>query len=271
LELGRFLVKEYLDERNNDTLSRWLLHAIAERIAKIEQSKGTADSLRVENETIELILKLWAHRAVGPRGADPLKRYDPVLKAFRSLLPGANPWESREAGRNDRLAYELYRSLTMLTLSLLRVGLDLSEKRSAKERALHNKFLPANEAAVLLQFEQIENLVYSSDRSVEPAVNDSESGAAILDVSEAVRSWAERTVELSQEILTMFKNVSISREITDNVRKVRDNAKPPTMKAPTEKSKIQRSRSAFSGTVKQTPKKTVSKKSGKAPSKKNRK
>ena len=271
MELGRFLVKEYLDDRNNDTLSRWLLHAIAERIAKAEQSKKTADASRIEDEAIELILKLWTHRAVGPKGADPLRKYDRVLKAFRSLLPGANPWESREAGRNDRLAAELYQSLTMLTLALLMVGVDPSEKRSAEERALHNEFLPANQAAILLQFEQIEDLSYSSDRSNEPAVGDSEPGAGVLDVSEAVRSWAERTIELSQEVLTMFKEVSIPRKSTDNVRKVREKAKSPTVKAPKEKSKIQISRPAVSSTAKQTPKKTVNKESAKAPSNKNQK
>lgn len=268
MELGRFLVKEYLDDRNNDTLSRWLLHAIAERIAKTEQSKETADASRIEGEAIELILKLWAHRTVGPRGADPFTKYDRVLKAFRSLLPGANPWESREAGRNDRLAAELYRNLTMLTLSLLLVGLDPSEKRSTEARALHNEFLPVNEAAVLLQFEQIENFFHSSDRSAEPTVDDSEAGAAVLDVAEVVRSWAERTAELSQEVLTMFKDVSILRKRTENVRKVRDKAKLQTVKVPKDKSKPQRSRPADSRTVKQTPKKTVSKKSSKARSKK---
>jgi len=268
LELGRFLVKEYLDDRNNDTLSRWLLHAIAERIAKTEQSKETDHASRIEGEAIELILKLWAHRAVGPRGADPLTRYDRVLKAFRSLLPGANPWESREAGRNDRLAAELYRNLTMLTLSLLLVGLDPSEKRSAEERALHNKFLPASEAAVLLQFEQIENFFYSSDRSAEPTVGDSDSVGAVLDVAEAVRSWAQRTVELSQEVLKMFKDVSIPRKRTGNLRKFRDKAKSPTVKAPKEKPNRQRSRRADSSTAKETPKKAVSKKSAKTRSKK---
>lgn len=271
MELGRFLAKEYLDDRNNDTLSRWLLHAIAERIAKAEESKGTDDAPRIEGEAIELILKLWTHRAVGPKGADPLRKYDRVLKAFRSLLPGANPWESREAGRNDRLAAELYRSLTMLTLALLMVGVDPSEKRSAEERALHNEFLPANQAAILLQFEQIENLFYSSDRSTEPELGDSRSGAGVLDVSEAVRSWAERTIELSQEVLTMFKDISISRKSTDNVRKVQEKAKSPTVKAPKERLNIQKSRPVVSSTAKQTPKKAVSKKSATSPSKKNQK
>lgn len=271
MELGRFLVKEYLDDRNNDTLSRWLLHAIAERIAKTEQSRETDDAPRFEGEAIELILKLWAHRAVGPRGADPLTKYDRVLKAFRSLLPGANPWESREAGKNDRIAAELYRSLTMLTLSLLLVGLDPSETRSAEARALHNEFLPANEAAVLLQFEQIENLFRSADRSSEPAVRDSETEVAVLDVAEAVRSWAERTVELSQEVLTMFKNISITRESTPNVSEVRVKAKSRPLKAPKEKTRIQRSRPAVSSTAKQTPKKTISKTSAKTASKKSEK
>jgi hypothetical protein len=157
----------------------------------------------------------------------------------------------------------------MLTLSLLLVGLDPSERRSAEERALHNEFLPANEAAVLLQFEQIENLFQSSDRSAEPKVGDSEDGVVDFDVAEAVRSWAERTAELSQEVLTMFKDISIPRRRTDNVKKGRDNAKSPIDMAPKDKSQSQRSRRAGSRAVKQTAKKSVSKKSTKARSKKN--
>lgn len=264
LELGRFLVKEYLDGRNNDTLSRWLLHSIAERIAKIEQSKKSADAPRLQNEASELILKFWSHRAVGPRGVNPLAKYDPVLKAFRSLLPGASPWESREADRKDRVAAELYQSLTMLTLSLLLVGLEPSEKRSAEERALHNKFLPVNEAAVLLQFEQIENLFSLSERSAKPKVDNGESGSEVVDIADAVRNWAKRTADLSQEVLTMFKNASIPRRHMDGEEGVRRNRKSATRNAPQEKSNRAKSQPLDRKTAKKIPAKRTTKTSAEA-------
>jgi len=264
LELGRFLVKEYLDERNNDTLSRWLLHAIAERIAKTEQSKTNAEVPRLQSEASELILKFWSHRAVGPKGVNPLAKYEPVLKAFRSLLPGASPWESREAERKDRVAAELYQSLTMLTLSLLLVGLEPSEKRSAKERALHNEFLPVNEAAVLLQFEQIENLFSLSERSVKPKVDNGESGSEVVDIADAVRSWAKRTAELSQEVLTMFKNASIPRRHIDEVEGGRRNSKSPRRNIPHEKSNREKSQPLGRKTARKVPGKGPTTKSAKA-------
>lgn len=264
MELGRFLVKEYLDERNNDTLSRWLLHAIAERIARIEQSKKSADKPRLENEATELILKFWTHRAVGPKGVNPLAKYDRVLKAFRSLLPGASPWESREAERKDRVAAELYESLTMLTLSLLLVGLEPSERRSAEEIALHNEFLPVNEAAVLLQFEQIENLFSLSARSVKPGVDNGGSESEVVDIADTVRSWAKRTAELSQEVLTMFKNASIPRRHMDEEEGVRRNPKSATRNAPQEKSNHAKSQPLHRKTARKAPEKRTTKKSAEA-------
>jgi hypothetical protein len=261
LELGRFLVKEYLNERNTDTLSRWILHAIAERIARIEQSKKSADLPRLEGEAADLILKFWTHRAVGPKGVNPLAKYDRVLKAFRSLLPGASPWESREAERKDRVAAELYESLTMLTLSLLLVGLEPSERRSAEERALHNEFLPVNEAAVLLQFEQIENLFSLSERSVKPKVDNGESGSEVVDIADAVRSWAKRTAELSQEVLTMFKNASIPRRHMDKEEGVRRDPKSATRNVPQEKPNRAKSHPLHRKTARKVPEKRTTKKS----------
>lgn len=260
MELGRFLVREYLGERSNDTLSRWLLHAIAERIAKADQSKKDAEHSRFEKEAAELILQFWAHRAVGPKGVDPLTKYDRVLKAFRSLLPGASPWESHEAERNDRIAVELYENMTMLTLSLLLVGLDPSPKRSVEAKALHNRFLPASQAAILLQFEQIENLFSLSGRSAQSSVNNGESESEILDVADAVRSWAKRTGELSQEVLKMFESVSIPRLPFDSGNAVRTASKLSPKTPLREKLKSGESRLAG----KKAAKKSVGKKSGTA-------
>ena len=65
LELGRFLVSEALGPRSNDTLSRWLLHAIAERIKLAEEEANPSQRNERENEAAELILRLWKHRAGG--------------------------------------------------------------------------------------------------------------------------------------------------------------------------------------------------------------
>jgi hypothetical protein len=81
LELGRFLVSEALGPRSNDTLCRWLLHAIAERIKLAEEEVNPSQRNDRENEAAELILRLWKHRAVAPIGIDPLARYERLFKS----------------------------------------------------------------------------------------------------------------------------------------------------------------------------------------------
>lgn len=199
MELGRYLVSENLGQRSNDTLSRWLLHAIAERISLADSATKPTEKKKLQSDAAELILRLWSHRAVVPNGVNPLARYDKVLKAFRSLLPGANPWESRDAKRNDRIAAKLYQSFTMLTFSLLLIGLDDVEERSATERILHNQFLPSNESAVLLMFEQIEELTAALPERDKSPERPERTRLKASELSKLVQNWAAKTIELAQE------------------------------------------------------------------------
>ena len=81
LELGRFLVSEALGPRSNDTLSRWLLHAIAERISLAENEADLSNRTKLQTEAADLILRLWKHRAAGPAGIDPLRQYEMLFKS----------------------------------------------------------------------------------------------------------------------------------------------------------------------------------------------
>jgi hypothetical protein len=210
LDLGRYLVDETLGERSNDTLSRWLLHAIAERIANVQSAKRSSDRKRCEDEAADLILRLWKHRAVAPMGVDPLAKYDRVLMAFRSLLPGSNPWQTRDAQQNDRIAAKLYESSSMLTLSLLMIGLEDVQSRSATERALHAEFLPANQSAVLLLLEQMEDtaLAYSSgDSGAAPSVDPR---LHRFERTKSVQLWAGRLIELAQGAMALVNELEDS-------------------------------------------------------------
>jgi len=119
--------------------------------------------------------------------------------AFRSLLPGSNPWQTRDAQRNDRIAAKLYESFSMLTLSLLLIGLDDVQSRSATEKALHAEFLPTNESAVLLLFEQIEDMVSArSSNDKAPAPTD-DTRSHRFERAKSVQLWADRVIEFAQE------------------------------------------------------------------------
>jgi hypothetical protein len=224
LDLGRYLVDETLGERSNDTLARWLLHAIAERIAKVGSAKRVSDRKRYEDEAAELITRLWKHRAVTPIGIDPLTKYDRVLMAFRSLLPGSNPWQAQDAQRNDRIAAKLYESFSMLTLSLLLIGLEDVQSRSATEKVLHAEFLPANESAVLLLFEQIGDMTSAYDAGHKGAAPVDDARSHRFERAKSVQLWADRLIELAQEASALVNHSGYSD--TNSVNKRRQQGKP---------------------------------------------
>jgi len=187
LELGRYLVDENLGERNNDTLSRWLLHAIAERLAACGAAPNSAQKKKCESEAADLILRLWKHRAVVPMDIDPLAPYERVCKAFRSLLPQANPWQFLDEGSaNETVAAELYSCLSLLTVSMFLLSVEAIPERPKSEKTLHDTFLPVSENSILLLFEQVAEFVA-------PKLN-SDSKQAVSKVPRITRSEAARGV-----------------------------------------------------------------------------
>lgn len=207
LELGRFLVSEALGPRSNDTLSRWLLHAIAERIKLAEEEANPSQRNERENEAAELILRLWKHRAVAPIGIDPLTRYERLFKSLSILLPESNPWQARETTPTQRVAADLYRCLTSLSVGLFLLSADNIERRSAGELVLLNRFLPTNEKAMLALLEEFEGLYASVSKEALPKQEgglESRPQSAVLPI---VRSWMSRTIQAIDALALTLKSV----------------------------------------------------------------
>jgi len=203
LELGRYLVDENLGERNNDTLSRWLLHAIAERLAACDAATNTVQKKKREGEAADLILRLWKHRAVVPMDIDPLAPYERVFQALRSLLPQANPWQFRERSANETVAAELYRCLSRLTVSMFLLSVEAIPKRSKSKKALHDSFLPFNENSMLLLFEQVAEFVSPKTKSdAKRAVSDIPK-TSLPDAAQSLRTLIERTRAALDEALVI--------------------------------------------------------------------
>ena len=203
MELGRYLVDENLGERNNDTLSRWFLHAIAERLAACEAASNTAQKKKCEVEAADLILRLWKHRAVAPMDIDPLAPYERVSKALRSLLPQANPWEFRERGANESVAAELYRCLSLLTVSMFLLNVEAIPERSKNEKALHDSFLPSNENSILLLFEQVAEFVSPKLESDAKQAAQKAQEATLRGAAHGVRTLIDRTRRALDEALVV--------------------------------------------------------------------
>lgn len=86
MELGGALVEQFKLRADEDTLSQWMLHYIAEKLTAHKRAVGDA-KLALEAEIVDLVLKFWKHRAYFPRGSRPFEEYEPVLRALESLDP----------------------------------------------------------------------------------------------------------------------------------------------------------------------------------------
>jgi len=86
INLGKALVEELKLNPGVDTLSRWMVHYIAEQITVAE--KATGDKKRItEQRCFETILKLWQHRSALPNGHRPFESFEPVFHALAKLDP----------------------------------------------------------------------------------------------------------------------------------------------------------------------------------------
>jgi hypothetical protein len=213
LELGRFLVSELLENRSTDTLARWLLHTIADRLAQIENLKKSHQRNKLENEAADLILKLWRHRAMAADGLDPLSKYDRVFKSLSLLLPKANPWQMRETTAPERSAADLYNCLSLLSTALMLLSVNTFRDRPQAERRMLMRFLPTNEAAMLLHFERVEGIV-SDNANIPDNANPSEPEVPKFTelYEHIVRTWVEHTRGALDEVTLILDRLSESNK-----------------------------------------------------------
>ena len=86
ISLGKALVEELKLNPGVDTLSRWMVHYIAEQMTVAENATG--DKKRVaEQRCFETILKLWQHRSALPNGHRPFESFEPIFRALAKLDP----------------------------------------------------------------------------------------------------------------------------------------------------------------------------------------
>ncbi|MCL7420602.1 MAG: hypothetical protein M8364_06835 [Methylobacter sp.] len=86
IELGKALVKELEIEPGSDTLSRWLVHYIAELMVKLENA-GEDQKSQLQQQCFESILTLWQHRSSFKSGHRPFESFEPILRTIAALDP----------------------------------------------------------------------------------------------------------------------------------------------------------------------------------------
>ncbi len=116
--LGHHLVTELGFSDSCDTLGKWMSHHLAEMMNRAEQECNPEKKEEYQQQVVELILKIWKHRASLKSGAYPLARFEEIIDSLSILSPEANVWERNRLGRYQSLAadcfsmvVDLYRTL----------------------------------------------------------------------------------------------------------------------------------------------------------------
>jgi ribosomal protein S13 len=83
--LGKRLVHQ-LGKDNDDLLSAWMAHHIAELIGAAEAARGK-DAERLRKECAVVIMNLWEHRGIALRQYRPFADFDAVMDTIERLGP----------------------------------------------------------------------------------------------------------------------------------------------------------------------------------------
>lgn len=86
LTLGKQIVQELKLDPGVDTLSKWMVHYLAEKIVVAESLEGVKKAAAGQ-ECFELINEIWRHRWSLPEHDPILSNFEPLVKTLRKLNP----------------------------------------------------------------------------------------------------------------------------------------------------------------------------------------
>ena len=151
MALGSAIVAELRLDTRGELLQRWMAHHLAETIQAAELAAGTKKT-KLERDAVNLILKLWSHRAVLPESVDPLSGCREALDILRRLQPEANPWAHFSRRQPDEIHLRaMFDAMSRATLA----GIALNQLKQVKEpTAAAAAHLDHSELALLDAFKE---------------------------------------------------------------------------------------------------------------------
>lgn len=84
LQLGRKIAFQLTNLRNEDIISAWMGHHIAELISA---AGNDPSNKKLSDECVSTILGIWAHRSSLPDGARPFEDLESVVRTLEALDP----------------------------------------------------------------------------------------------------------------------------------------------------------------------------------------
>lgn len=205
--LGEAIANEVGSGEGVDTLGRWLSHHLASRL---EEAKENPEK---ESECVDLILRLWAHRASYPAGRRPLSNYDELIATLNKLreqspyyLPSYDQTDENKKGNEwAKLAVAVDKAARRLIGFSLKQAVRESQLPEDPWLSLAKDIAPDSHVQLLIQFSQMDD-------------------EALPETDEIVEEEAEASVEIE------FKNdLEFMIELAKEVAKIlaEQNSNPP--------------------------------------------
>jgi hypothetical protein len=162
LELGIHMVQELRLQRSNDTLSRWMVHHLAELMTAAEKAVSPEEQTKATEAAANLILKVWEHRANLPGGVNPMNSFSGVLRVLNHLNARDNPWADRPGTPYQVLGAKIYRELKRITVGLLLVDTLPAIRQVSAGKKNITQFLSHDERAILLGLGSWPRIVFAT-------------------------------------------------------------------------------------------------------------
>lgn len=93
-------------------------HHLAEMMDRVEREKDAEKKEKYQQQTVELILKIWKHRSSLNGHAYPLARFKGIIDSLSILSPEASVWDRNKLGEYESLASNIFPMLVNLYKTL---------------------------------------------------------------------------------------------------------------------------------------------------------
>lgn len=112
LALGEKIVRELELTDGVDTLGKWMAHHLASLIEDAKVSDGAQTAAR--QEAVDLIFRLWEHRASMPGTADPMSALNGAIGVLDRIGPNSSPFYRHSQDMLERDLASLFDGLRKL-------------------------------------------------------------------------------------------------------------------------------------------------------------
>lgn len=120
-----------------------MAHHLAELMNLAENEKSSEKKKELQDQTVDLILKIWKHRSSLNEDAYPLTRFMKIIESLSILSPEANVWEKNKLDKYKLLASDSFSMIVNLYRTLHFI--DFTSLKSCKSKQVPPSVLTEDE------------------------------------------------------------------------------------------------------------------------------